>query len=175
MPCDGPSNPLSFRPVRGAGIRMWKRNVHMYVRTPRYAKGETISDGRQWGFKWRPQWYQLHAGIEFNWIEGTVRGALLYRLRPTFCNHVVVDFNSFSRGSQPTLVILSDMLYRYDSRHNWKATLYTGRAVILLCIFSVTLYIEFILVAFQSYETQIARVSFRWVLSVLRGKPKEER
>lgn len=92
---------LSFRPVRGAGTDVKEKRT--YVRTPRYPKGETISDGRQWGFKWRPQWYQLHAGIEFNWIEGMTRGALLYRLRPTFCNHLVVDFSSFHVGlNQPS-------------------------------------------------------------------------
>lgn len=92
---------LSFRPVRGAGTDVKEKRT--YVRTPRYPKGETISDGRQWGFKWRPQWYQLHAGIEFNWIEGMARGALLYRLRPTFCNHLVVDFSSFHVGlNQPS-------------------------------------------------------------------------
>lgn len=108
MPCDGPSSPVSFRPVRGAGTDVKEKRT--YVRTPRYAKGETISDGRQWGFKWRPQWYQLHAGIEFNWIEGTTRGEResppLSLSRPTFCN-VVVDFSS--RGSQATFVLRSDI------------------------------------------------------------------
>lgn len=90
MPCDGLSSLLSFGRLE-VRVRMWKRNVRMHVRW--YTKGETISDGRQWRFKWRPQWYQLHAGIEFNWIEGTARGPLLYLLRLMFCNHH--DFGSF--------------------------------------------------------------------------------
>lgn len=89
MPCDGLSSLLSFGRLE-VRVRMWKRNVRMHVRC--YTKGETISDGRQWRFKWRPQWYQLHAGIEFNWIEGTARGPLSL-LRLMFCNHL--DFGSF--------------------------------------------------------------------------------